>query len=426
MEEESKMVLQTEDLVKKYGKRTVVSHVSINVKQGEIVGLLGPNGAGKTTSFYMTVGLITPNEGRIFLDDLDITKYPVYKRAQTGIGYLAQEASVFRQMSVEDNIAAVLEMTDKPLDYQKDKLESLIAEFRLQKVRKNKGNQLSGGERRRTEIARCLAGEDKMAKITVLTTDINVVSINNEDYICITDMLKAKDGDFFISDWLRNRNTLEYLGIWERLYNPGFNYGEFATIRNQSGLNSFKISVKEYVEKTHAIGIQAKAGRYGGTYAHKDIAFEFGMWISAEFKIYLVREFQRLKEQELAQLGWSAKRELSKINYRIHTDAIKQNLIPAEVTPQQASRIYASEADVLNVAMFGLTALEWRDAHPDLKGNVRDYATVNELICLSNMENLNAVFIGEGLPQHERLVRLNRIAIQQMQILEDVNKKYLK
>ena len=265
-----------------------------------------------------------------------------------------------------------------------------------------------------------------MTKITVLTTDINVVSINNEDYICITDMLKAKDGDFFISDWLRNRNTLEYLGIWERLYNPGFNYGEFATIRNQSGLNSFKISVKEYVEKTHAIGIQAKAGRYGGTYAHKDIAFEFGMWISAEFKIYLVREFQRLKEQELAQLGWSAKRELSKINYRIHTDAIKQNLIPAEVTPQQASRISASEADVLNVAMFGLTALEWHDAHPDLKGNVRDYATVNELICLSNMENLNAVFIGEGLPQHERLVRLNRIAIQQMQILEDVNKKYLK
>ena len=161
MEEESKMVLRTEDLVKKYGKRTVVSHVSINVKQGEIVGLLGPNGAGKTTSFYMTVGLITPNEGRIFLDDLDITKYPVYKRAQTGIGYLAQEASVFRQMSVEDNIAAVLEMTDKPLDYQKDKLESLIAEFRLQKVRKNKGNQLSGGERRRTEIARCLAIDPK-------------------------------------------------------------------------------------------------------------------------------------------------------------------------------------------------------------------------------------------------------------------------
>ena len=157
-----------------------------------------------------------------------------------------------------------------------------------------------------------------MTKITVLSTAINVVTIHNEDYICITDMLKAKDGDFFIHDWLRNRNTLEYLGIWERLYNPDFNYGEFAIIRNQAGLNSFRISVKEYVEKTHAIGLLAKAGRYGGTYAHKDIAFEFGMWISAEFKIYLVREFQRLKEQEQAQLGWSAKRELSKINYRIH------------------------------------------------------------------------------------------------------------
>lgn len=265
-----------------------------------------------------------------------------------------------------------------------------------------------------------------MAKITVLSTSINVMTIKDEDYICLTDMLKAKDGDFFIADWLRNRNTLEYLGIWEKLYNPTFNYGEFATIRNQAGLNSFKISVKEYVEKTNAIGIQAKAGRYGGTYAHKDIAFEFGMWISAEFKIYLIREFQRLKEQEQAQLGWSAKRELSKINYRIHTDAIRQNLIPEEVTPQQAQRIYASEADVLNVAMFGCTALEWRDAHPDLKGNVRDYASVNELICLSNMENLNAVFISEGLPQHERLVRLNRIAIGQMQVLEDVNRKYLK
>ena len=265
-----------------------------------------------------------------------------------------------------------------------------------------------------------------MAKITVLSTSINVITIKDEDYICITDMLEAKDGDFFIADWLRNRNTLEYLGIWEKLYNPAFNYGEFATIRNQAGLNSFKISVKEYTEKTNAIGIQAKAGRYGGTYAHKDIAFEFGMWISAEFKIYLIREFQRLKEQEQAQLGWSAKRELSKINYRIHTDAIKQNLIPGEITPQQAQRIYASEADVLNVAMFGMTALEWRDAHPGLKGNVRDYAGINELICLSNMENLNAVFINDGLPQHERLVRLNRIAIQQMQLLEDVNKKYLK
>lgn len=239
-------------------------------------------------------------------------------------------------------------------------------------------------------------------------------------------MLKAKDGDFFISDWLRNRNTLEYLGIWEKLYNPNFNYGEFATIRNQAGLNSFKISVKEYVEKTNAIGIQAKAGRYGGTYAHKDIAFEFGMWISAEFKIYLVREFQRLKEQEQDKIQWSAKRELSKINYRIHTDAIKKNLIPQEVTPQQASKIYANEADVLNVAMFGMTALEWRDKHSNLKGNIRDYATINELICLSNMENLNAVFINEGLLQKERLIKLNQIAIQQMSILENINNKLLK
>jgi len=258
-----------------------------------------------------------------------------------------------------------------------------------------------------------------MTKITVLSTDINVVTIHHEDYICLTDMLKAKDGDFFISDWLRNRNTLEYLGIWEKLYNPHFNYGEFAIIRNQSGLNSFKISVKEYVARTQAIGLQAKVGRYGGTYAHKDIAFEFGMWISAEFKIYLVREFQRLKEQEQAQLGWSAKRELSKINYHIHTDAVQKHLLPLEVTPQQAARIYASEADVLNVAMFGMTAQEWREANPELKGNI------NELICLSNMENLNALFIHESIPQKERLIRLNQIAIQQMQILEDMGNRQL-
>ena len=264
-----------------------------------------------------------------------------------------------------------------------------------------------------------------MTKITVLSTDINVVTIHHEDYICLTDMLKAKDGDFFISDWLRNRNTLEYLGIWEKLYNPHFNYGEFAIIRNQSGLNSFKISVKEYVARTQAIGLQAKVGRYGGTYAHKDIAFEFGMWISAEFKIYLVREFQRLKEQEQAQLGWSAKRELSKINYNIHTDAVQKHLLPLEVTPQQAARIYASEADVLNVAMFGMTAQEWREANPELKGNIRDYATINELICLSNMENLNALFIHESIPQKEQLIRLNQIAIQQMQILEDMGNRQL-
>ena len=257
-----------------------------------------------------------------------------------------------------------------------------------------------------------------MAKITVQNTEVNVIKVNGEDYICLTDMLRAKDGEFFITDWMRNRNTLEYIGIWEKVYNPDFNYGEVAIIRNQSGLNSFKISVKEFVAKTNAISVQAKAGRYGGTYAHKDIAFEFAMWISPEFKIYIVKEFQRLKTEEQRLLGWSAKRELSKINYRIHTDAIKQNLVPAEVTPAQASIIYANEADVLNVAMFGVTAKQWREANPDLRGNIRDYATINELICLSNMENLNAVFIEQGMTQGERLVKLNQIAIHQMSVLE--------
>ena len=266
-----------------------------------------------------------------------------------------------------------------------------------------------------------------MSKIIVKEREITVVQINDTDYISLTDMLKAKDGDFFIADWLRNRNTLEYLGIWEKLYNPNFNYGEFALIRNQAGLNSFKISVKEFVEKTNAVCIQAKTGRYGGTYAHKDIAFEFGMWISPEFKIYLIQEFQRLKEEEQKLFGWTAKRELAKLNYHIHTDAIKQNLIPAELTAQQISIIYANEADVLNVALFGRTAKQWREANPELNGNMRDYASINELICLSNMENLNAVFIQEGLEQKERLIKLNKIAIQQMSILQEVeNRKVLK
>jgi len=264
-----------------------------------------------------------------------------------------------------------------------------------------------------------------MAKLLIKDTEVTILQINDNDYISLTDMLKAKDGDFFISDWLRNRNTLEYLGIWEKLYNPNFNYGEFALIRNQAGLNSFKISIKEFVEKTNAISIQAKTGRYGGTFAHKDIAFEFGMWISPEFKIYLVLEFQRLKEEEQKQLGWTAKRELAKINYHIHTDAIKQNLIPAELTQQQINFVYANEADVLNVALFGITAKQWRDANPGLKGNIRDYATINELICLSNMENLNAVFINGNMQQSERLVKLNQIAIQQMKVLQEVEKRKL-
>ena len=264
-----------------------------------------------------------------------------------------------------------------------------------------------------------------MAKINVQNTEVTITKVNNEDYLCLTDMIKAKDGDFFITDWLRNRNTLEYIGIWEKIYNPDFNYGEFAIIKSKSGLNNFKISVKEFVERTNAISLQAKAGRYGGTYAHKDIAFEFAMWISPEFKIYIVKEFQRLKEEEQKQLGWSAKRELAKINYRIHTDAIKQNLIPQKLTAAQKSFVYADEADMLNVAMFGMTAKQWREANPVLKGNIRDYATINQLICLSNMENLNAVFINEGLSQSVRLEKLNKIAIQQMKVLENIDDRKL-
>jgi hypothetical protein len=267
--------------------------------------------------------------------------------------------------------------------------------------------------------------EMKMAKITVLETEISVIQINKDDYICLTDMLKAKDGDFFVTDWLRNRNTLEYIGIWEQINNPDFNYGEFATIRNKSGLNSFKISVNEFVQRTNAVSLHAKAGRYGGTYAHKDIAFQFAMWISPEFQIYIVKEFQRLKDAEQKLLGWSAKRELAKINYHIHTDAVKQNLVPKELTAKQASIIYADEADVLNIALFGITAGEWRKNNPDMKGNIRDYASINELICLSNMENINAVLINDGIPQKERLLRLNKIAIQQMTILVEVQGRKL-
>ncbi len=250
--------------------------------------------------------------------------------------------------------------------------------------------------------------------VTIMGESIAVAS---NDYISLTDMLKAKDGDFFISDWLRNRNTVEYLGIWERIHNPDFNYGEFATIKSYAGLNSYKISVKEWVVKTGAIGLTAKAGRYGGTYAHKDIAFEFAMWISAEFKIFLIKEFQRLKDEEQKQLGWDIRRNLTKINYRIHTDAIKHNLIPVTLTQQQINHVYASEADILNMALFGKTAVQWRAENPDETGNIRDFANVSQLVCLANMENLNAVFINDGLAQDERLTRLNQIAIQQIKIL---------
>ena len=257
--------------------------------------------------------------------------------------------------------------------------------------------------------------------IQVQGTAISILSGKDGDYISLTDMLKAKDGDFFISDWLRNRNTVEFLGIWESVFNPNFNYGEFAIIRSQAGLNNYKISVKEWVEKTNAIGLKATAGRYGGTYAHPDIAFEFGMWISPEFKIYLVKEFRRLKEDENRRLSlaWDLNRTLSKLNYRIHTDAIKTNLIPPEVTPAQAAITYANEADVLNVALFGQTAKQWRETNPQLDGNMRDHATVEQLLVLANIEGMNAEFIHMGITQGERLKRLNQIAIRQMGNLTD-------
>ena len=224
---------------------------------------------------------------------------------------------------------------------------------------------------------------------------------------------------------MRVKNTLEYLGIWEKLNNPNFKGVEFDPLLAEAGSNAFTMSPTRWVETTNAIGIITKNGVGGGTYAQRDIAFKFASWVSVEFELYLIKEFQRLKEEEQKQLGWSAKRELSKINYRIHTDAIQQNLIPTEITSFQASIIYANEADVLNVALFGMTAKQWRDAHPEMKGNIRDYASINELICLSNMENLNAVFIDQGMPQSERLVKLNQIAIQQMKVLENEENRNL-
>lgn len=265
-----------------------------------------------------------------------------------------------------------------------------------------------------------------MSRIIVQNTSIAVLSVKEQDYISLTDMATAKEGDNrsadIIKNWLRNRYTIEFLGTWEIIHNPDFKVVEFDHFRMNAGMPSFVLSASEWIERTDAVGIIVKKGRYGGTYAHKDIAFEFGSAISVSFKLYLIEEFQRLKTEEQRLLGWSARRELSKINYRIHTDAIKQNLIPAQVTPLQAKMIYADEADVLNVAMFGVTARQWRAMHPDLKGNIRDYASVNELICLSNMENLNAVFIGQGITQSDRIVRLNQIAIHQMSVLEDCNK----
>lgn len=259
-----------------------------------------------------------------------------------------------------------------------------------------------------------------MSKISVLGTEISYYQQNEHDYISLTDMIRnIENGLALIEKWLRNKNTIEFLGIWEEIYNPDFNSPEFDGIKNQAGLNRFILSVKQWVEKTNSIGIIAKAGRYGGTYAHKDIAFEFASWISPKFKLYLIKEFQRLKDGERKQLGWDIRRNLTKINYRIHTDAIKENLIPKELTKAQINNIYASEADILNMALFGITAAMWRDANPDKNGNIRDYADVSQLVCLSNLENLNALFISESLPQADRLFKLNKIAIQQMKLLTD-------
>lgn len=264
-----------------------------------------------------------------------------------------------------------------------------------------------------------------MAKISVDSAEITVIEINRQDYISLTDMAHSQLEQHIIFKWLSLKSTIEYIGEWELLYNPDFNYTEFGTIKNAAGSNNFVLSTKQWVEKTNAIGIVSKVGRYGGTYAHKDIAYHFGMWISPRFQLLLVKEYQRLKNEEQSLLSWSAKRELAKINYHIHTDAIKHNLIPEELTPQQTSIIYANEADVLNVALFGITAKQWREENLDTKGNIRDYATINQLICLSNMENLNAVFINEKMPQRDRLIKLNKIAIQQMQILQGVEERKL-
>jgi len=259
-----------------------------------------------------------------------------------------------------------------------------------------------------------------VAKVEVKGTVVTIDTNNQEDYICITDIARYKDpnrADYIIQNWLRNRNTIEFLGIWERLNNPDFKPIEFEGFKNQAGLNSFILTPKQWIEKTNAVGLISKAGRYGGTYAHKDIAFEFASWVSVEFKLYLIKEFQRLKDEEKKQLGWDIRRNLTKINYRIHTDAIKEKLVPPELSKSQINNIYANEADILNMALFGMTAAMWREVNPDKKGNIRDYADMSQLVCLSNLENLNALFINDGLPQDVRLERLNKIAIQQMRIL---------
>jgi hypothetical protein len=257
-------------------------------------------------------------------------------------------------------------------------------------------------------------------KLQVLDQQVGMSSQNGIEYICITDIARFKNSDHtddLIRNWLRNRNTIEFLGIWEQLNNPDFKPVEFDGFKKQAGLNSFTLTPKQWIESTGAVGLISKAGRYGGTYAQKDIAFEFASWISVEFKLYLIKEFQRLKEQEFAQLGWDIRRNLAKVNYQIHTDAIKENLIPDTLTKQQISTVYATEADLLNIALFGVTAQQWRNENPTLAGNMRDHANMHQLVCLANMESMNAHYISEGVSQMERLQKLNALAISQMTIL---------
>jgi hypothetical protein len=262
----------------------------------------------------------------------------------------------------------------------------------------------------------------KAKAIIVKENPISIIEVNSQDYISLTDIEKAFGDDTLIYSWMRNRNTVEFLGIWEQLHNTAFKGNDFVIFKTQAGLNSFNLTPKKWIEATNAIGIVSKSGRYGGgTYAHKDIAFEFGSWLSAEFKLYLIKEFQRLKDEEsrLLQSDWNLQRTLAKINYRIHTDAVKDTLIPPQVTRQQSGAIYASEADLLNVALFGKTAAEWRKEHPGKQGNLRDEATLEQLVVLANLESINAVFIRQSLSQAERLTKLNEIAISQMKSLLD-------
>jgi len=274
---------------------------------------------------------------------------------------------------------------------------------------------------------------DKSKKIQIQNLEIAVYTKKQNDFISLTDMARFKNAEttgLVISHWLSTRYTVEFMGLWEQINNPDFNITEFSNIKNESGSNGFVLSAKKWIEKTNAIGIISKTGRYdGGTFAHKDIAFEFGSWISPQFKYYLIREFQRLKEDEndRLKLDWNLQRTLAKVNYHIHTDAIKENLIPAALTNQQISFVYANEADMLNMALFGTTALQWRNENPDAEGNIRDMATIEQLVVLSNMESINAVLIHQSLQQSERLMQLNRIAITQMKsLLGNKNLKKLK